>query len=368
MESGEEARFRTIAREYAAKVKYLCFRVSRSRNGKLFVAIGPHGYYVPFSFSQSPAALLRLLVDITESECSGNWSIDFHLVIDADVANEILRIVRDNDRKSKLDQVTLGYVPSEDAIPVIASLFSSAPCSLNCLVMPAGVASSLSDMQPHQACPCPFTVSLENAQDMTVSTVTTFAANARLKRLALFGWPIASEEDPIAPMPDLEYLRADPMEFIRNVDGAVRSIVALLSSCPNLFCLHTSLTGSLNDANARAVLSPMIAQLKGLRALDVRMKDIVLQPDMITSLSTNLTSLQELVMSVMGIGTVGTPDELDLLATSHPRLFRMSIYATNEGARGYDDIIRRKREWLLMTALSTYLPLGDLHRELSEYF
>jgi hypothetical protein len=372
MEAEEEARIRTVVKEYAKKSMNV--RVSKSLDlpDKLLMTAGPYGQHPPFFVSCSPAILLRALADLTEKEHCVSWSIDFLFAIDDEAAGEIVRISSDTSRASKLEGLCLDYSPTPAAIPVIAELFSDVPCTLNRLYIPGVMVSRLLELctKPREL-PCPFIVNFMTGiaqEDVDVSTLTAFAATARLKHVMLFGLPDASDQ-PTVPMTDMEYLHVDPVGLITDVNGTLRCMVPLLNSCPNLTRLRLDMTASLNSSNAGSILVPMfadgIAKLRKLKELNVTMKDVLVvdwQAGIIASLS-GMTQLQELTMHAMFWTNLVILNEL---AATHPRLRLMMIHYQN-GSHKFDEILRRKMEWLQTVALSTYLPLGDLNRELAAY-
>jgi hypothetical protein len=310
---------------------------------------------------------MQLLADVVESEYDGPWALHLHSELDADAANEVLRVLRDDSRRSRLEHVYLDMMTSR--IDAIARLFceEDVPCSLDYLVLPEESLSLLSDIPARECSPCPFMVGFKDVESVSVSTLTAFASKMRLKRLTLEGWAQNSSGPPVV-MADLEHLVTHPADSIlwSDIHAAVRSILPIFASSPNLRELNL---GTLNHVGVGSdVLVPLFAQgivrLRGLKKLNIGMMKVTLAADDIVPLIlSEMASLEVLAFTAK---EVLRPEAFRELALCHPRLRSFEVHFDG-GSLVYDEIFRSKMEWLQTVALSTYLPLGDLNRELAAY-
>jgi hypothetical protein len=183
-----------------------------------------------------------------------------------------------------------------------------------------------------------------------MDVLSSFVRTAGVKSLALEAWPLGG---PLEEMPGITSIEID---MINSRAGAIDPLCTLIRACPNL--KHLSLEHDCWEDGGET-LTILLSHLADIEIL---------------CLPVDERSIPVILPYLMRMKSLRALQLFDYMI--HPRLMAAIIWHVprlmvlrhgEEGSDFIDMVFQERNAWLYKAALVSYLPLGDLHRELVGY-
>jgi hypothetical protein len=315
---------------------------------------GLDAVYFP-SLTTEPVNVFFLVARALEERYTAQRDLEWHFRIAGECMNAafvqaIASVATARDRATRLVGLHLDDTAVKYDASVLRPLFEGKPSS-------SIKSLSICTRALPSIIVAPSLEKLTVTQSGEAGVILPFAQRVGVKTLCLKGaWPMVRRGEELAIVPALESLE---ISMHGRRPRGIRRLCAFISACPNLLRLSVDHEAWEDEYLAECFLEQVV-KLEGLRELAIPASSELI-PSMIPYLA-RLRSLRELVTLDWRID----PDIMRAIAWYVPRL---SSVANRHGGsdRRYDDALRARNEWLRLAVLVSYLPLGDLHRELMEY-
>jgi hypothetical protein len=317
------------------------FRISLSRVGPwaldVYDRFREHGSWTYYAETARPCDIFLLVAKALQGE-NVTWRFDISSeYLDESFRDAIASVVF--DETSRLVELDITGSHHSDHIARLIVPPSSIRTLHVCYAM---LASIPLDPRPSLDGLC-----VSRGGDMSV--IGPFVRTAGVTSLLLDSWPEGSIED----LPGIQRIEIDRLHW---PPGPIEPLCRLIAACPNLTVL-TMEHMAWNDGgeSLRAILSH-IKDMENLILPSYEDSIPVILPTL-----ARMKSLRELHICDCTI----RPELMEAIAWHLPRLTDL----WNDGVvyKRYPEAIGERNDWLQRVALVSYLPLGDIHRELAAY-